>query len=250
MRSPHVKELRYRLVMRDDYHYEAPAVQHEAAGFRARLEGETLRIEMKEHFATEEEAKTLVQPFVRAWEISAALDLGLGALGFSFEGSEILDRDPEPGIINVHDVVHIHLLESAKISIVSMKYPDPPPDFAALLDVEVLWFHFEGYFAGRVPLLSMAYTILTIVERIGGGRKGAASKFNIANTVLDKLGHLCSKGDERTARKFPGPHQRLKPLLPTEEEWIKAVVKKIIRRVGSTAATRHQITMSDLPKLW
>jgi hypothetical protein len=67
--------------------------------------------------------------------------------------------------------------------------------------------------------------------------------------VLRKLGDLCcNRGDIRDARKHKG-NAGITPLRPAEREWIRAVVKKLILRVGEYAyhpvAKLPMITMSD-----
>jgi hypothetical protein len=67
--------------------------------------------------------------------------------------------------------------------------------------------------------------------------------------VLRKLGELCSnRGDIKDARKLKG-NAGITPLRPAEREWVRAVVKRLILRVGEYAydpvSKLPMITMSD-----
>jgi hypothetical protein len=57
-------------------------------------------------------------------------------------------------------------------------------------------------------------------------------QYRVNYRLLRKLGELCgNRGDIRDARKLKG-NAGIAPLKPTEREWIRAVVKKLILRVG------------------
>ncbi len=48
--------------------------------------------QLKEHYPTEESARQVVEPYLRAWEISRALKAGNPELAFQFEAAEVIDR--------------------------------------------------------------------------------------------------------------------------------------------------------------
>jgi hypothetical protein len=95
----------------------------------------------------------------------------------------------------------------------------------------------------------MANFCLTVVERQGKGRRGAANLLGIEFPVLKKLGELtATKGDEKTARKVPPTG--FNPYIASEVEWMEAAVCAIIRRLGEWAAraTLHPpLTMAESP---
>ena len=97
----------------------------------------------------------------------------------------------------------------------------------------------------------MAYAVVTLVEAIAGGRKAAASTFQISDRVLRTIRHLAStKGDAETLRKFEAG-MRLDPLTGAESSWLEAAIRRVVRRMGEHAAgvPLVRITMDDLPKL-
>jgi hypothetical protein len=100
----------------------------------------------------------------------------------------------------------------------------------------------------------MAYMCLTVLDAsAGGSRKKAAAQYAIAESILRKLGELCStRGSRQEARKAPKTGVYV-PLTSLEKEWIQGVVKKLIRRLGEWAydqtANLTKITMTDLPKI-
>ena len=69
---------------------------------------------------------------------------------------------------------------------------------------------------------------------------------------MQKLGELTSeRGDAMTARKYAPRVPPLHPLTPQEEEWIRAALRAIIRRIGmiGTGVAFGPLTMGDLPQL-
>src|SRR3954454_6241014 len=71
-----------------------------------RLEKDQLHCEMKLHVATSEEARTLVDPVLRNWEMEVELAWSRGELRFTYEKAEIIDRTaPTPGAIRGHVMV-------------------------------------------------------------------------------------------------------------------------------------------------
>jgi hypothetical protein len=228
----------------------AAPVEREAAGFSVRLAGHKLTATMRDHFATEEDARRVVEEYLRAWRALAALAMGRVEFEFSFDRSEIVDRNPEPGVIHLAFVVSGTSVFSPTLHAIRGSYPDPPDGFALDPDTETLFTRWQGYVEGREPLESMAYACLTILE-IHGGRPGAAKRFGISEAVLRTLARLSSEtGDRTTARKITAA---LRPRTDDEQAWLEAAVKVIVRRAGKVAAAPRaslpQITMGDLPPL-
>ena len=84
--DPHVERLTYRVVHSDDVHYsKAPAIEIEKANFHAKLENEALSLTMKSHTSSEDEARSLVEPFLHAWEVHTGLLLAPDEIGFRYE---------------------------------------------------------------------------------------------------------------------------------------------------------------------
>lgn len=117
------------------------------------------------------------------------------------------------------------------------------------MDVETAYWRWQQYRAGREPLQSTAYFVLTLLESMTGAARGqrpaAARQFAIAYDVLRTVGKwTATKGDARTARKAP-----FVALTGHEEVWLKCAVRLLIRRMGEYAAGVQliPITMKDLP---
>lgn len=257
MRDPHVSALLYRLGTDETVVFANPSpLERETDAFRMRLADGVLRCEMKDHHASEQSARTRVEPYIRAWELWEALRSSRRRIWFDFEKAEIVDRDPPPP-----GEPQVNIVETAKMAFrgyaptvrsTYQRYPDPPRGVAVSPDVETMWSRYEGYLAGREPLASMGYMCLTVLEASAGGREEAAKQYRIDMGVLRKLGHLTSEiGGPQAARKVPGGGFR--PYTGTEKVWIEAVVKAMIRRAGEWAAApnadRPRLTMSDFPPL-
>ncbi len=260
MRDPHVVSLRYRLEIDGSVDYKkAPPLDDERDAFSLYLADDTLTCEMKRHFASVAEARAVVDPFLRAWELDVALRRGRGELSFVYEDAEIIDRDPpppgSPQVVLAGVAEAIALADDATVHISRGKYPEPPKHFRITPDVETLWHRYEGYLEGKEPLPAMAYFCLTLIEskvtEVKGRktREDAADKYSIDDQVLKKLGEISStRGDRETARKA---NPDLRPLTRKEVEWTKAAIRAIIRQMGEYDPTvsLKQITMNDLPEL-
>ena len=211
---------------------------------------------MLAHHATEESARSVVEPYLQAWEIGHALRVG-GEPEFHFEfvQADIIDRDPPPPgtgqVIEASAGIYGVTGVSAALSVERVSLPAPPSTFTMNADVETLWSRWRGYREGREPLQGMAYFVLTVLE-MHGGRPGASARFGIGAGVLSTMGRLASEtGDAATARKAGAA---ARPLTPQETAWLEAAVLAIIRRVGEVAATGSAassplLTMADLPTL-
>lgn len=251
MRDPHVLSLTYKLKTTDLVSYvDPPAVRRERGPFSIELKDGILTVRMNDHFATVGEARGIVDPFIRSWEIHSALTKGSREFEFVFAHPEVIDRNPAQSTLPALKVVSTgRALASASVSVkVSRRaYPDPPNGFVATPDVEALWVRYQGWLEGREPILTMAYFALTVLEAAAGTRKKAASHFGIEFEMLRKLGELATeRGDQGTARKMPRSGT-LTPLTPEEERWIKLLIPELIRQAGEFSATGKVLRMSDLP---
>jgi hypothetical protein len=256
MGDPHVESLRYRLETSETITYEnPPAVEVIRDEFECRLSDGVLTCGMREHYPTVEEARGVVDGFLRSWEIKTALELGRGEMRFQFEDSHTVDRDPpppgSPQIIQGSASFRGTSKLSARAHVTRSKYPGAPTTFAVTPDVETLWQRYENYLDGKEPLLSMAYFCLTVVEKKAGNRRAAAKQYCIEEAILQRLGDLTSnRGDTATARKaLKGG--RTATLSGKEINWIEGAVKALIRRTGELASAQPVplITMSDLPEI-
>jgi hypothetical protein len=229
-----------------------PAARGKNAG---ELRDGKLTVEITEHFADEDDARRAIDPFLRAWEIEADLNSNVGMIRFKFDRADLIDRDPPPPgtpqFIHAKAVATGIAVGNASLHVTYRKYPRPPAVFRTTTEVEIAYHRWMGYRAGKEPLQSMAYSILTLLESSAGGRKRVAQTFQIDEAVLDRIGKLSStKGDARTARKFRRGTV-LQELSSPEKQWLEQAIRRVIHRLGEHAsgAPLPQITLTDLPKL-
>lgn len=262
MNDPHVEHLRYRLETTETLGFKDPdPIEGTNDIFDWQLEDSELTLNMKQHFASEEEAQQAVSDFLRSWELYVNLYEGREAIHFQYVDAHVIDRNPPPpGSPQVLHAKSIRgegaMMGTPTIRVQRNSYPTPPEQFQVSPDVETLWNRYRQYVEGKEQLLSMAYFCLTVLESDfpNNKRAGAARKYGIHVDVLQKLGELTTtRGDERTARKAE-PNRNFAPLTGKEEEWIRTAVKSIIRRVGEhnasgSAAGLPEIGMNDLSTL-
>lgn len=258
MNDPHVTTLHYALETKLTFS-DPPPIHHSEQGFDLDLESGKLTMTMLDHYTTIDAARKSVEPYLRAWEISAALARQLRGreLRFAFVRGEVIDRQPSSGnTVTLTGVDTGSASDSAEITVTIPTYPSPPTNFVFDADTRTLWERYESYLLGREPLLSMAYFCLSVIDfRAGGGRKGwPTSSYKIDQQIRDYLGDLVSEyGDEATARKLDKKVGGFQPLQPEQEEWIRAVIRRLIGRVGEVAYNPSHpwpmITMADFTQI-
>jgi hypothetical protein len=250
--DPHVVELRYRVQYSDGVAFDTDPlpIEREFDSFRLRVTDESATAEMKTHCATEDEAREVVEAFLRPWEILEAVQPGATGLRFLFEEAEVIDRDPPP----LYAEVSLVPIPQADVRLIhELRFPKLPEEFAVSPDVEVMWRLYEDYVRGRDRLLPMAYTCLTrLAYSAGGNRQEAAKKYGISKKVLTKLATLSTSGDEATARKWV-PGRSPQALKDQEIDWVESAVRMLILRAGQYAADPvrewPRITRAHLPEL-
>jgi hypothetical protein len=264
MNDPHVETLYYLVKQKEDVSYEnAQPLLGETDNFHVILNSKEAVFKMKKHFATDQEARTIVDEYLKRYKIIIDIEHSPDELSFVFERSEIIDRNP---IVNGCNVIlpHITIEEKAAIAGIiipfqnRVKFPELPKRFALSTDVETLYLRYKLYKEGRELITSMSYMCLTVIQASAEGkntkeqRENAVKKYNIHPDILKTLGDLCSmKGDRAEARKTT--NRNYIPLTPQERNWIESVIKIFIRRLGEYAddpdAHLNLLTMSSLPPL-
>ena len=249
MNDPHVVALNYRIDHGDTIDYSrAEPLDREEPGFRLTVEDGKVRFELKEHYATEEQAREAVAEYIRVWEFDATLEYGSSdSFRLAFDNPEIVDRKPTPGQI---DVVARGVAGFASLAVSVQTqppaYPEPPSDIALNPDARTMHQRYLGYRAGREPLASMANFCLTVLEASTGSRKGAraaaAKLYDVDKRILDKIGELSAHRGGADARKADGVATEFSS---PERHFLERVLKAIIRRV----AQRERMPDADLPKI-
>lgn len=254
MHDPHVQVIHYAVGSNEGISYSDPELisfSNHLGTFD--LADSKLHIEPIEHFSKEEDARRAVEPFLQAWEMEADLNSHVGMIRFTFERVELIDRDPPPPgsdqVIHVKASAMVIVGASVSLHITCRKYPQPPNMFRATPEVQHAYQRWIGFRAGKEPLQSMAYFVLTLLESAAGSRPNAARSFNIESDVLSTIGKLSStKGDASTARKA-SPGTQFQELTGAEKQWLEKVLPLIIHRLGEHAsgAPLTPISSSELP---
>ncbi len=249
MVDPQVISLRYRLKTADTLEFVDPSpLQVEQEGFDLLLADGYLSARLKDPPATEGEARALVEPYLKAYEMAATLQYGRRQLGFVLEDAEIIYPDevvPVPRRVKRTASVTARVAGKATVTNVALRkrYPDLPDGFVASADVEAMWSLYEGYVLGRDRLLPMAYSCLSRLEYAARNRAEGKSKrakaarmFRIDGEVLKRLGdYTANLGDEVGARKL-GEGSKLRPPTAEETTWIEDTLRVLIYRAGQHAA--------------
>jgi hypothetical protein len=252
LNDPTVVALHYGLEAREGTSFQSPPpVVVNVPHFEGTLADGAFVARMTTHFPTPEEARVTVDPFLRAWELDAAIQRGRSVLKFTYVRADVADRAVNPdelAPLRVEAVDLVMLGDAATVVVTLRQYPDPPSGFATTPLLELVWARFERYREGKDSLFGMASTCLTALEKDAGDRRKAAAKFGIDFKVLSKLGHLAAtRGSVEDARKFTAATQ---PATDEERAWIEAALCAIMKRIGETAAgVRGRLTLSALPPL-
>lgn len=254
MNDPHVETLHYTIKHGDhvDYSRAAP-LELEKTGFAARIADGRGLVTMISHFASVNEARSTVEPFLRAWELDMALRYGPNSLEFVYERPVIIDRKPSAGarVLSAEAACFAAAFCDVKMCVGFAIFPLPTSELRRDDIVELMYGRYALYGEGRTLLGDAANFCFTAIAMGGGGKRNAAAKhYGVSEEVLATLGKLsATKG---------GPHARkataaTDDFTPSERQWLEEAMKLLIRRAGEiafdAAAARPQITMAALPSL-
>ena len=243
MKDPHVVALRYRIEHDDLFKYsEAEPLAYEEAGFRLQARDEMARFEFKDHvhYATETDAQEAIKDFIGRWEFEAGLEGGPGYFRLKYHSAEVVDRNPAtrptavmvpgPGVVLHASFEAFSLLP---------KYPLPPSHARLNLcdsTVQRMYQRYMDDYRDPDRLTSMAHFCLTVLEdsvdESKRKRKTAAAKYNIDESILGQIGHLCAEKGGRGARKNQGVDHEL---TSEDRQFLSWAVKQMIRRAAETA---------------
>ena len=262
MNDPHVVALIYTVDHGNSVIYdEAEPLCQEEEGFRLKVKDKKAWFYLKDHYATEADARKVIEEFIHVWEFDVCLKRGPDFFRLKFEKAEIEDRSPTPGVVNVAVTFRAGIPTlSIAASVVVPSYPSPPSDISVTPDVKTMYDRCIGYRRGHEPLTGMAYFCLNFLEYLAKEhqnkgqtkikrRDAAAEYFQIGKKVLSRIGKLSTeRGGPLGARKHKGVHREL---TSEERQFLEEAIKKMIRRVAEKAhapkKSLTKITFSDLP---
>ena len=154
MSDPHVVALMYQVRHNEsvDYSKALPLVVDEP-GFRIEVKNGTAVFKMKEHYATEEDARRAVDPFVRNWEFEADLERGFGSFRLEFDSAEIIDRRPTQGAVRIRASIKSGVpVVCAKLRVQPPSFPTPPSIIDSdHPDVQTLYQRYKNFCQGKEP---------------------------------------------------------------------------------------------------
>jgi hypothetical protein len=252
MNDPHVKALIYAVKHSATFSYEkAEPCNGDRPEFRVSIEKETAIVEPKEHFDAEVEARSALEPYLRAWELDAALRHNdPDVLRFEWLRSCIIDRNPTPNTLYVPVLRNEPIAFEATLSVEFKAYPELPKDLAVKQHaVSAMFDRWSRYKTGQALLGDTADFCRGALEQ-GCGRQAAADRYSVERCVINTLGDLADRKGGPHARKYKGYSA---PYFKDEIAWLEAAMRALIRRAAEVAhdfgAIRPPITMRDLPKL-
>lgn len=245
MRDPHVEKLVYKLNQDEVVNYKDPKpVEKELDDFRIKLVDGILNIKMKNHCSSVNEARQVVEPFLRAWETDAFLKSGNNNFHFEFNDSNVIDRDPpgqEETVISIKDMSAQVSMSATMVTISYQNYPQPPTYVELSPDAESLASRYRNYRNDKELLVNVAYFCKTLIE-------SRPNKI-VSNKILSNLGNFSThRSDENRARKYKLPKKKLSS---KERAWLDSAIKKVVIQVATVDVGKEQskLTMADLPSL-
>jgi hypothetical protein len=252
MNDPRVEWLQYTFRSLEEHHdySKAQTWTGRTPEFELTLQNDTLRATPIGNFSSEDQARTALEPFLRAWELEADLRDGV-RIRFSYASGNVVDRNPTPGSVTVAAGVAsaVAMVPDVTPQVGHSTYPAPPTE--PLLEspfVKELLDALHEVRQGRQRLLVSAYLFQTRIVYEYGTLEPAAGALNISEPILRKLGELSVVNDPRERRKVRGPER---PLSEEERVWITAALPKITLHIARQAAGVQvpQLTMADLPRV-
>ena len=250
MNDPHVVALHFRVHHHDrvDYSKAGPLV-FDTPEFRVEVKDQKARFELKQHHASEEDARRVVEPFIQNWEFESSLQRDPDCFCLEFEGAEIIDRRPTPGVVrgaSMHGKFKLSI-SLAKGTAFPPTYPQPPSGIdSAHQDVQVLFNRYGRYKVGKEPLPSFAYYCYREILEGSSGEADAAKRYNVSRKLLRHISALSSYKGGAEARKADG---KGRPLTQDERRFLERAVVRLIQRVaeyhGSTQCL-PRVTIADI----
>lgn len=257
MSDPHVVALRYRFQsLREHERFEnAQPLSGSIGPFDFTLDRQELVARPRDHFADRQTARDELEGYLRAWEERALLSDTLSGIRFDYQSSEIIDRDPTPGVVVAYaDVATgIGFADHATAVVSRGQYPNSELNYVQTPETAMLAERVRRVRDREAELPATAYYVLTVLQHAFGSGSGSdlrastADALGVDRAVLGKLGGLASKPDPKIGRKSGIAD----PLSDAEIAWLRAAIIRLARRPGEVAggAPLPVLRVADLPPL-
>jgi hypothetical protein len=251
MNDPHVSALIYKFSSLEpsDRFTTAEPLRVVLDRFNALLEDERLRAAPIDHYRSEEDARSALEPRLRDWEVDARLGTPPHSIHFEFIQAEVFDRNPtsENVVALAGTADGRGTAFDASILVDNGHFPTPHVDFRSNSLVEVILDRLERARKDETRLAYDAYWVYTELCDAFGDEATAAQRLGASRNVLEKLVRIANKRDPVISRKSAGP---IVPITPEERTWLFEVIRVLAWRAGqSHPRIPPLLTMADLPPL-
>lgn len=251
MNDPHVQRLFYELRCPSDVVFEQPPpLDHESFDARFNLDRGTLMVEPTRHFAEVSEARAVIEPFLRTWEIHDALVHGRQNLHFEYLSAHVVDRASPAHAAGATGLASLTLTATATVTSIRRAYPNPPTGFVVTPLVEALYHAHQSALRDKRVAVAAGYFALTAVKtRVRDStwtERGRARTARIASVlvvdpvILERLHDLTTNaGDLSTTRKVSDKAEfdRPRPAHTLEDvDWICSTIRRLAIRLGEWEA--------------
>ena len=174
MSDPHVVAIRYRFVSANEFDRFTKAVPMRviADGFDLRLEDAILTASPQAHFATIDEARAAIEPFLASWSAHARIERARRDIRFEFEDAHVIDRVDGsavyPSVARAQGAA-----ANAAILADNGVYPTPPVHFQTDVVLDALLARLAELDAGRTSITDATYWAVTRIEAAFGTGSGS-----------------------------------------------------------------------------
>jgi hypothetical protein len=249
-----VVNLRYHFVSRNelDRFGKARPMTLTADDFGLELVDDVLTATPQDHFATIEEARAGIEPFLDAWSAHARLERARRVVGFEFEDAKVIDRT-DGSRVYASVARASAAAANAAILVEDGVYPAPPVDFRTDLVLDAILARLADLDGHRTSITDATYWVVTRVEAAYGSSSGsqvrasAATALGLETRILDDMGRLASQNDPILGRKAKGTPREL---TENEKAWMRAAIVLVAKQVGTFNAGIQPPpgkTMANLP---
>jgi hypothetical protein len=248
MSDEHVVALHYQFLSANemDRFTKAIAVTVTADDFDLHLEDGRLTARPHAHYATIDQARAGIEPYLRSWSAHASLERARRDIRFEFEDADVVDRS-DAGKVFPSVARGAAAAANASILVDNGVYPTPPSGFRTDDVLDSILMRLAEVDAHRSTITAETYWVVTRIEGAYGSGKGsdvrktAARTISVEPRVLAKMAELATRNDPAIGRKGAGAPQPL----DTDREGLDAGRDRARRGSDRHRQRRHGPDSSD-----